>query len=284
MATMFRKDLQLKRPGLFITATDTEVGKTVVTCAIASQMRRQGAGRGRGLRVGVCKPVATGCRHEREGLVNEDAEALAHFADCRLPLDVINPVRYRSPVAPAVAAARTGVGVDFDAIRASLRQLDDWSDVLLVEGVGGLLVPLDGEPVRTVLDLITTLGYPVLVVARAGLGTLNHTTMTVRLLTGAGCRVAGLIVNGYQADPAGRLNARKDLAMATNRPWLERLTGVRVLATIPQCADGTVDAAHGRLPPALLEAVGTCDWISVCAKARRANAKRPTSFTDRDRE
>ena len=116
----------LSRPGLFITGTDTGIGKTVVACAIAADLRR------RGLSVGVCKPIATGCRRDREGLVSEDAEALAHFSDCRLPLDLINPVRYHAALAPAVAAQREHVGVDFAAIDESLQRIDAASDVLLV--------------------------------------------------------------------------------------------------------------------------------------------------------
>ena len=112
----------LTLPGLFITATDTEVGKTVITCAIATVLRRAG------WRVGVCKPIATGCRHDREGLVSEDAEALAHFSDCRLALDVINPVRYRSPVAPAVAAEQTNEPVSDSLIAESLRRIEAQSE------------------------------------------------------------------------------------------------------------------------------------------------------------
>ena len=160
----------LRKPGVFITATDTGVGKTVVSCSIAWSLRRAG------LRVGACKPMATGCQSEREGLVNEDAEALAHFSDCRAPLDVINPLRFAPPLAPGVAAAEAGVPMDYAAIGRSLVQLDQSNDVIVVEGAGGLLVPIDPVNVElTMLDLMRALGYPVVVVARSLLGTLNHT-------------------------------------------------------------------------------------------------------------
>ena len=87
---------KLNVPGLLITGTDTEIGKTVISCAIAHCLKT------RGHTVGVCKPFASGCRKEREGLVNDDAEALAHFADCREPLDVINPIRFAS-IIPTVS-------------------------------------------------------------------------------------------------------------------------------------------------------------------------------------
>jgi len=253
----------LRRPGLFVTATDTGVGKTVVTCAIAAALRRSGTS------VGVCKPCASGCRRDREGLVSEDAEALAHFADCRLPLDVINPIRYAAPLAPAVAAEQAGQTPDVAGLSRSLARLDEASDVLLIEGIGGLLVPLweRDDPKRgrvryvTVLDLAAAIGYPVLVVARAGLGTLNHTAMTVRLLRENGCRVAGIVINGYDADAA----KETDPSVSSNRTWLEKLTGVPVLATVPRCAADLVAPQHGRLPAEILETMATVDWRSVVA-------------------
>ena len=261
-ARMLWEPLRLTRPGLFVTGTDTGVGKTVIACAIAHAIRSHSQ------RVAVCKPMATGCRREREGLVSDDAEALAHFADCRLPLEIINPVRFHRPLAPAVAAAMAHQTIDYAAIRQSLARLDAEHDVLLIEGVGGLLVPIDpDDPKRTVLDLIQAIGYPVVVVARAGLGTLNHTGMTVRLLRQAGCRAAGLVVNGYEADSSGKLDAKDDLAMATNRRWLELTTGLRVLATVPRCPAAEIAPEKGVIPEAVLEAVGRCHWPSLVGSA-----------------
>ena len=102
-------------PGLFITATDTNVGKTVIAGAIADHFRRRGS------RVAVCKIAATGCAHRREGLVSEDAEYLAHCADASFPLDVICPQRYAEPLAPAIAAQRIGQPLDWSAIDRSRR-------------------------------------------------------------------------------------------------------------------------------------------------------------------
>jgi dethiobiotin synthetase len=255
---MFGRSLQLTRPGLFITGTDTGVGKTAITCAIAAALRRQTPA----ARVGVCKPLASGCRHDREGLVSEDAEALAHFADCRQPLDVINPVRYAPPLAPAAAAEQTGVAVDFAAIARALELIDRTSDAMLVEGVGGLLVPLDAKGKYTVLDLAAALPYPVLVVARSGLGTLNHTAMTVRLLRDAGCAVAGVVMNNYPP-PGSAAEAAGDPSIQINRRWIERMTGVSVLATAPQCPPETVQPQRGQLPGELLDAVALCWWRDV---------------------
>ncbi|MCC6580930.1 MAG: dethiobiotin synthase [Phycisphaeraceae bacterium] len=248
------------KPGLFITATDTGVGKTVTTCAIAMSLRRHG------LRVGVLKPFATGCRREREGLVSPDAEALAHFSDCRQPLEIINPVRFAAPLAPAVAAEKSGQALAWDGIDHSLRLIRQSSDVVLVEGVGGAMVPLDGrDPKVTVLDLARRLGYPVLVVARAGLGTLNHTAMTIRLLRDAGCRVAGVAINGYEPDEA--LAARLDPSMPGNRQWIERMNGTKVLAVIPQVPCDTVDPSRAMLPGTILDAVAMTYWPDVLGDA-----------------
>lgn len=241
--------LHLTHPGLFITATDTDAGKTVVTCAIAAALRSAG------VKVGVCKPIATGCRHEREGLVNADAEALAHFADCRLPLDVINPVRYHPPLAPAVAAEKAKKPVDFEAIADSLRRLDGEHDVLLVEGIGGIMVPLDEQ--RTVLDLAAMIGYPILVVTRPGLGTLNHTALTCGAIAQRGLRLAGLVINGYNPEPP-----EYDPAIDDNPLWLAKQNHTKVLATIPRADD--VIPHEARLPVAVLDAANACDWLRVC--------------------
>lgn len=257
---MFHKALQLECPGLFITGTDTNVGKTVVSCAIAAVWRKQQAGR-----LGVCKPLSSDCRKERERLVNADAEALAHFADCRLPLDVINPIRYAPPVAPAVAAEQIGHAPDWDELARALGVLDAASDALLIEGVGGLMVPIDPDrPEANVIDLIREIGYPTLIVTRSTLGTLNHTAMTVRLLRDARLPIAGIVMNHYEGDDA----LADDPSIATNRRWIEMMTGCTVLAVAPRVKTGQADVARGVLDPALIDAMGVLRWSEVMGKAR----------------
>lgn len=247
-------------PGLFITGTDTGVGKTLVTCAIAAAIRRQEPG----ARLGVLKPFASGCRRDREGLVSEDAEALAHFADSRQPLEVINPIRFAAPLAPAVASQESDEPIDWPALTRSLGRMDRECDALLIEGVGGLMVPLDPDrPRYTVLDLIVDLGYPVLIVTRAGLGTLNHTAMTAKLLKLAGCHVAGLVINGYVADPA----LAEDPSIAGNRLWLEKLSGLKTLAVVPRVDPIGAQPQHGRIDAAVLEAVEMTYWPNVLGPA-----------------
>lgn len=249
-------------PGLFITATDTGVGKTVVTCAIAHALRQQQPH----LRLGISKPFGTGCRHDREGLVNPDAEALAHFANCRQMLDVINPIRYAPALAPAVAAEQTGRPIDWPELRRSLNRLDQHSDAMLIEGVGGIMVPLDDQrPRYTVLDLIRQIGLPVVVVTRSRLGTLNHTAMTVALLKQAGCRVAGIVMNEYEPDTAAHTD---DPSLATNRQWIAKMTATRILAVVPRVKRDRVQPDRGQIPPDILDAVAMTYWPDLLGQAK----------------
>jgi dethiobiotin synthetase len=208
----------IRIPSLFVTATDTEVGKTVIAGAIADWFRRQG------LRVAVLKPAATGCVHRREGLVSEDAEFLATCADARHPLDLICPQRYVEPLAPAIAAARAKQPLDWDAIERSIRIMSEDSDVMIVEGVGGVRVPMDEK--HTVLDMMKWLGAPAIVVARPNLGTINHTLLTVQAIRDAGLKVAGVVINRYRTDGAS-------IAEETNPRAIEKWGKVPVLCTVP---------------------------------------------------
>lgn len=245
----------LTKPGLFITGTDTDVGKTVVSCAIASAIREQQ----RRINLGVLKPFATGCRVTRDGLVNGDAEALAHFSGCTMPLELINPVRFRTPVAPAVAAEKEEQPVDWSSIAYSLSMLDQNCDAVLVEGAGGIMVPLDPRAPRYMIGQVAeAIGYPVIVVCRATLGTLNHTAMTVELLRQAGCRVSGLVMNGLDLDEEKQAN---DPSIATNRDWLERMTGVKVLAVLPRGRG--VSLAKGKLDPGLVASAVAVPWLEL---------------------
>lgn len=186
--------------------------------------------------------------------MSDDALALMRYGSGDWPMDVVCPLRFGPAMAPAAA---TDVRLDIDAIAKSLQTLDSDCDVLLIEGIGGLMVPIDPHDAgRTVLDLIIAVGYPVLIVTRAGLGTLNHTAMTVQLLRQAGCRLAGLAVNGQDSNS-------DDVSMISNRRWLARITGLPILVTVPWLADGDVVAHAGRVAPAILEAVGRCHWPSV---------------------
>jgi len=226
-------------PGLFITGTDTNVGKTVIAGAIARSIHLQGK------RVAVCKPAATGCPRRREGLVSEDAEYLAACAESRHPLDLVCPQRYAEPLAPAVAAERSAQPLDWSSIDRSIKIMADDSDVLIVEGVGGVLVPMDAK--HTVLDMIRWLKLPVVVVARAQLGTLNHTLLTLNALRQINADIAGVVINRYPADHAG-------IAEETNPRALEKWGKVPVLCVVPESGVGPP------APAGIMSPIQAVDW------------------------
>ena len=238
-------------PGLFITATDTCVGKTVIAGAIARHLHRRN-----GLRVAVCKPVATGCVRRREGLVSEDAEFLAHCADAPHPLDLICPQRYVEPLAPAVAADRAGTPIDWPTVDNAIRLMSRDSDVLVVEGVGGVLVPLDDK--HTVLDLAASLRLPAIVVARPSLGTINHTLLTLQTLRSRKVKIAGVVINRYPPDTPGA-------AEETNPRVIERWGKAPILAIVPE-ATLPDDPGADPIPPAVAAPIGAVDWERLAGR------------------
>ena len=217
--------------GLFITATDTGVGKTLITGAIARLLRKAGK------KVGVLKPVASGCRHDREGLVSGDAEFLAVCAATDYPLSAITPVCYATPAAPLVCAEREGRSVDFEAIAAAYGFLCQTCDVVLVEGIGGVLVPL--TETETILDVAAALDLPTVIVARPGLGTINHTLLTLAAVRAAGLPVAGVVINGYNAATAG-------VPEETASEIISRCGRTNVLTVVPYDEDSCVEEGRDR--------------------------------------
>jgi len=232
-----------KIPGLFITGTDTGVGKTLVAGAIADWFRR------RDLRVAVCKPIATGCEKRREGLVSEDAEFLAHHAKAKFPLNTICPQRFAEPLAPAIAAERARQAIEWNAIDSAIQSMSEQSDVLIVEGVGGVMVPIARKIL--VLDMIGWLGLPVVVVARAGLGTINHTLLTVQALRNTKASMAGVVINRYPPETP-------PIAEETNPRAIEKWGSVPVLCMVPEFK-GT---AIPNLPGDVVGAVEPVDWLA----------------------
>jgi dethiobiotin synthetase len=205
----------------------------------------------RGRRVAVLKPVATGCVKRREGLVSEDAEFLAVCSQTPHPLDLICPQRYLEPLAPSVAASRAKQPLDWEAIQRSIRLMSADSDVMIVEGVGGIMVPMD--PKHLVLDFARMLGVPAVVVARPSLGTINHTLLTVRALRHSGVQVAGDVINQYPAESA-------TVAEETSPREIEKWGKAPVLAIVPQ-----ENIPEGALPPGIIAAIGMVDWERVLA-------------------
>jgi dethiobiotin synthetase len=189
--------------GLFITGTDTGVGKTYVAALVARALAAEGR------RVGVYKPVASGCRREGDRLIADDALNLWEAAGRPGELERVCPQRFAAPLAPHLAARAEGARVDPKHLRSGLDYWLDRSDVLIVEGVGGLMSPLADDDY--VADLAYELGYPLVVVARNALGVINQTLQT--LITAAtfrrGLPIAGIVLNRPTpaADPSVESNA-----------------------------------------------------------------------------
>jgi dethiobiotin synthetase len=179
--------------GIFITGTDTGVGKTIATAVISRVLRDHG------VKVGVMKPVTSGCIVVNGKLVSEDAELLKWASSTTAPDADIAPYLLSVPVAPSVAATLDGVRICFSTIRAAYKRLAAVHDIVLVEGAGGLMVPLVEN--LLVSDLIGYLGLPALVVSRPNLGTINHTLMTCFCAKQMGIEIIGIIVNNHPETP-----------------------------------------------------------------------------------
>lgn len=218
-----------------ITGTDTGVGKTTVAGAIAAALNR------RGRRVGVSKPVETGCEPGADGeLIAPDATLLRWAAQRDDTIERICPYRLRAPLAPSVAAHREGIELDLPGLAAAVRAVVAGSDVVLVEGAGGLLVPLNRS--SSFADLARICGLRLLVVVGNRLGAINHARLTLDWARADGLPLAGYIVNTLQAEG--------DLATQTNVAALRELCGP-TLGVFPHLgAFGRSDADRTRLADA----------------------------------
>ena len=203
--------------GIFITGTDTGVGKTLIACGLAVLLRESG------YKVGVMKPAETGCADKDGKPFPQDASYLKEASGCEEPLERVCPYRLPEPLAPSMAAERAGVKIDISYLQALYDEISEKHDITLVEGAGGLLVPL--LPHYTYADLAGLLKLPLLVVAANRLGAINHLLLT---LEHASCR--GLPVLGYILN---RLESAPSLATETNAEALLSLTAVPCLGEVP---------------------------------------------------
>jgi dethiobiotin synthetase len=192
-------------PGLFITGTDTGVGKTYVAALIAQELASTGR------QVGIYKPVASGCRRDGNRLVADDAVALWDAAGRPGDLDAVCPQRFTAPLAPHRAAHAEGLSVDSRRLRSGLDPWRENSEVVLVEGAGGLMSPISDDDYNA--DLAAEFEYPLVVVAANVLGTINQTLQT--LITAAtfrdGLSVAGVVLNDIEStgDESAASNAEE---------------------------------------------------------------------------
>lgn len=234
--------------GLFVVGTDTGVGKTVLASTIARELTREGR------RVGVLKPVATGATCTGGVWQSDDVSQLIEAIGGGVPFEKVTPFIYEEPLAPVVAARRCNAPLAFDVLCRAVDEALAWwaerSEAMVVEGVGGLLTPLaEGA---TIADLAIHLDYPLVIVARKGLGTLNHTLLTVEAAVSRGLRVAGVVLNSAEPESGS-------LAEATNAGALARLLdGIGILGEVGFHED----------PRGVAFAAGTVDWYNRMGRPR----------------
>lgn len=205
--------------GIFVTGSDTGVGKTVVAGAIAAAVKIQG------MDVGVMKPIATGAREVDGKLVSEDAEYLKNIIDSTDGDDIINPIRFKPAIAPTLAARQAGVGIELDKVWDAFTVLSGKHDFVVVEGIGGLMVPVGGD--LFVADMALKMNLPIVIVCKYRVGAINHTLLTVECAKAGNLQIKGLIINMFNDD--------KDFLSE-----IEKFASVPILGTIPQREDVSV--------------------------------------------
>ncbi|MEK6247636.1 MAG: dethiobiotin synthase, partial [Planctomycetales bacterium] len=205
--------------GLYITGTDTGVGKTFVACQIVRSLRDQGHS------VGVYKPVESGTYRSDSEPVPADAKALFDAAGLPVRLEDVCPQTFKAPLAPHQAALAEGRQVDRSLLRDGLAKWHKRCDIVVVEGAGGLMSPLTQDDYNA--NLAQEFGYPLVIVAANQLGVINHTLQT--LITAAafdeGLAIAGVVLNQISPHP--------DASIASNREELQQRCGPPILANLP---------------------------------------------------
>jgi dethiobiotin synthetase len=178
--------------GIFVTATDTEVGKTFVSALLIRSFRQQG------IKTGYLKPVATGCHLEGETLVSEDISFINTFTGQDMEHTLHCPVRYLKPLAPLAAAQLENRPLDLQMVWTAFELLKKRYSLLVVEGIGGVMVPLKKD--YLVLDMMAEMNLPTLVVCRPSLGTINHSLLTLQAIKSRGIPIIGFLTNGKRED------------------------------------------------------------------------------------
>lgn len=204
---------------VFITGTDTEVGKTRISVALIELLQQQG-----GIVAGM-KPVASGCERTAQGLRNDDALQLSQQANIELPYDLINPYAFEPAIAPHIAAKQAGIEIDLAKIKENFTQIKRQSDAVVVEGAGGWLVPLNNT--RTMADLAHSLDLPVILVVSIKLGCINHALLTAKAIEDAGLKLQGWIAN--QIEPSAQAEEIiSTLQQTINAPCIGRVPQLEI--------------------------------------------------------
>lgn len=227
--------------GIGVTATDTEMGKTVVSGALAAAMLQ------RGYQTGVYKPAASGCVRNSEGrLISTDAEFLLHCAGMTMAEhDKVVPYVLEDALAPAEASRLAGVTIEPQVMVAGAKQMLFDHQISIVEGVGGISAPLTAD--YLVKDFFKALQLPIVIVVKAVLGNVNHAVLTAAYAQMHGLKVLGLIVNSWDQQAAGVLEE-------SNLYYYEKLTGLPILGKLPVLPQSLVDNFDSRAIAEITEA------------------------------
>ena len=204
--------------GFFITGTDTGVGKTVVASGLAAMLKSKGVD------VGVMKPVATGCKEIDGQIISDDARFLMNIIDCQDPYDLVNPICLVPALAPTVAARLSNKVIDMEIVWNSFEMLRAKHEFMIIEGIGGLLVPLSDDFYAA--DMAKRMNLPLIIVSRPSLGAINHTLLTVACARNKGLKIEGIIINNLNETCA-------DAAEKTSPSEIEKCSGIPILGIIP---------------------------------------------------
>lgn len=207
----------------FITGTDTGIGKTMFTCGMAQLLHASGSD------VGVMKPFSTGAP-QKNGFQSEDVSLLVKSSDAHDPEDLINPYFFPIPTSPYLAARKLGKTIDIDVVLSSFEKLQSTHDVVLVEGIGGIMTPILKD--YFVADLIQDLSLDTIIVTGTKIGTINHTLLTLDQCKKFGIQVSGLVINNIVENGYDVQDLEADLVS---------LSGVNVICKIPFIRDVNVD-------------------------------------------
>lgn len=223
--------------GYFITGTDTGIGKTRAALAIMAALQQ------RGLSVCGMKPVSAGCTPGAEGLTNDDAVKLIQQSSIALPYHAVNPYAWEAAIAPHIAAEQAGSKMTLPLINECYRQIARQCDVVIVEGAGGWLVPLNDQ--QSMADVAVDLVLDVILVVGIRLGCLNHALLTVESIEHKGCRLAGWIANHLsEATNVGQRNVAY-LSRQIDAPLLATFTYQTPAITDQLARELAIDALIG---------------------------------------
>lgn len=212
--------------GIFVTGTDTDVGKTLIALKLVQAFKAQGK------KVAVMKPVASGCHPSNHGLRNDDALTLMRHASVALPYELVNPYAFEPPIAPHIAAQHAGVEIDLVHIQQCYKEISAQAEVVVVEGVGGWLVPIDSQ--QTMADVAKTLELSVLLTVGIRLGCINHALLAVNAIAFSGCQLRAWVANTVDSEVQNVNEIIESLVLRITAPCIGRVPYSMLLEELDQ--------------------------------------------------